>query len=172
MMKRKNLVLLCGQNSDNLPWLEKIGKFFKVTYNINILKYSHWENDSEMNFDVELNKLEDMLSKLGDFSIVAKSAGGLLALMALKRGYVTREQKMIIIGTPLKWARDRNIDVEPFISNSPSILYIQGTNDPKGNYASLIGYLRKPYNVIKYYSDNHSYRKVKTICNYIGEFLQ
>jgi len=171
-MKKENLILLCGQNSDNLPWLEKMGKHFEKSYKIKIQEYSHWGKDTEMDFTVELNKLKRTISKLDDYSIVAKSAGGILALMAYKEGLIDNRCKLIIIGTPTIWAEKRDIDVEPLISSDPNILYIQGTNDPKGNYSDLKKYHRFPSAIVKYYSNDHGYRKTKTMSRYIQKFLQ
>jgi hypothetical protein len=167
----KNLILLCGQNQDNLVWLQKIGEKFVGKYKVHIHKYSHWDTGGEMDFEVELESISKKFSKISNYAVIAKSAGGLLALMAYKNTVFRNAEKIIVIGMPMNWAAERNIDYLSVLSNDNNIKYIQATNDPKGRYSELKKILSKKTVVRKYYSNNHGYRKIATICRHIDELL-
>lgn len=166
----KNLVLLCGQNRDNLAWLEKIGAHFASSYRIHLHMYKHWADGGEIDFNRELQRLHDAYSGLKDCIVIAKSAGGILALMAYHNGTFEHAQRIIIIGMPTAWAKTKGVDCASLIAHDEPVRYIQATHDPKGSYESLVA-LRGRSNIQKYHSANHGYRKVKTLCGFIERFL-
>lgn len=168
----KNLILLCGNNRDNLPWLEEIGANLSDKYCVYVHKYQHWENGGNINFDTELDALKKHVTGLDDYAIIAKSAGGLLALMGYKQGIFNDAIKIIIIGTPIEWAKERNIDYTSLICNDGKVRYIQATNDPKGKYSELVKLVGDDAKVREYPSDNHHYGEIEVICGDIKSFLE
>jgi len=168
---KKNLILLGGNSYDNFSWLKEIGTNLSNKYCVYVHKYTHWKNGGNIDFNIELNILKKYVTNLKDYAIVAKSAGGLLALMGYKQGVFKDAVKIIVIGTPIEWAKERNIDYESLVMDDDKIRYIQATDDPKGKYSELVKIVGNNIQIKEYPSDNHHYGEIGIICQDIKSFL-
>ncbi|MDR2416519.1 MAG: hypothetical protein LBD75_08245 [Candidatus Peribacteria bacterium] len=85
-MEKHTLILLGGNNSTSKAWIQKMNQHLQLDYPTVEFFYSHWEGDShDIDFKHEIKKLSQFIkdNKLGNYSIVAKSAGFVLSLQGI-----------------------------------------------------------------------------------------
>src|SRR5690606_26948299 len=134
------LIILPGNSVKNKAWGEAVaarfGGWFDEVY---LQSYDHWESGEEnIDFEVELAKLGAAAKAAAPettFYIFAKSAGSLLALLAIQRGLVAPAQ-CVFFGMPLEWA-DRDVfrgDWSPLSDFRVPILAFHNEHDPVANY--------------------------------------
>ncbi len=112
------LIIVPGNSQAQKEWSEKakeaVGDFFEET---KVLSYSHWETSEPIiNFDLELNKLASLSEGMGDYVVVAKSAGTLLTMRAVSEGKIF-PKKCLFLGVPIKWAEYHKFEVKEWIQN-------------------------------------------------------
>lgn len=128
-------LFLGGNSIKNREWIKKLADEFnnpKI-----ILEYLHWEKENEnISFEAELKRLEKLGT--GKYTIVAKSAGCVLALEAIERNIIDVE-KCFLIGVSfhlLKRVGDGEYNNILLESKIP-ITFIQKLNDPHIGYEEL-----------------------------------
>ena len=100
-MTNKNLLILGGNTSNNLDWINKITKELKKSNKVKNIKYDHWNTDKELNFEIETNKVINELKDFDEYSIIAKSVGSIITLEAISNDLI-KPQNLIILGLPLR----------------------------------------------------------------------
>jgi hypothetical protein len=104
----RHLIVLSGNSLKNKAWgelmLAEYGPQFDTSY---MLEYDHWASgEGNINFEVEEAKLRDYVASLGDtteVTVFAKSAGSLLAFLAIHHGAVT-PARVAFFGIPFDLA--------------------------------------------------------------------
>lgn len=128
-----NLYLLGGNGKKNIEWVEYIEKELRSLFNkTSILRYEHW--DLTENVDIDLERESSNLTKLigadKDYIILAKSAGMLTALKAIKEHKLT-PRACVFCGFPLLWAEERHIPAKECLHEyNCSTTFIQNDADP------------------------------------------
>ncbi len=171
----KNIIIIGGRSKNNIPWIENMQTEYRKDYNVSILYYDHWKiEDADMNFDLELDKLSNIIKQYKEYVIVAKSAGILLSLFGVNRGLI-KPRLIITMGIPLKYANESNIDVKELFSKAKGkskILVIQKRNDPQGSAQEIRKLLPKSISLIEIDGDDHTYNEISSIKKDIDEFIR
>jgi predicted alpha/beta hydrolase family esterase len=121
-------LFLPGYNPNNKRWYESLRDSFKVRDKL-MLYYDHWENNKEMSWLDELEKIM-VLNIQGGTTVIGKGAGCILGLKAQKEG-ILEVNEFVFIGFPYYWAKERESDVDFLIDNlNTKTLFIQKKKDP------------------------------------------
>jgi len=177
------LILLPGNDPLNKKWIEEVSETFKRYFpNRKILYYKHWQpentKEASINFDLEIQRLKEEISSWQDreYYVFAKSAGCVLALLAMKEGFLKPVQ-CFFVGFPLYFARQHGYVIEDLLevslksadNNAP--VFIQKEFDPACHAENLKEILDGIYprgymlNVVK--GDNHHYEDIDKLRAYI-----
>lgn len=165
-----NLLLLPGNHKMNREWIEGVRNSLSVNFNISeILYYSHWKNGGEINFEIELQKIQEIVKnwKGEEYVVFAKSAGTVLTLLAFERKIIN-PKAIIFVGSAVYWAKRKGIDFYEKLSRAKlPILFIQQNNDPAISYSEL--YARtsviypQGYVFICVDGDDHAYKSIEEL---------
>ena len=64
----KNLIILGGNSTKNIKWVDDIEKTFNNDFNVIKICYEHWSNGNvEIDFDLELEKFQNKVKDLDDY---------------------------------------------------------------------------------------------------------
>lgn len=116
-----------GLSSNNKILLDNVKEVFP---DAKLISYSHWETGSEIDFDLEVSKLnfED-----GD-KIIAKSIGCILSLKSLIRN--NKDIRIFCMGVPIELSKKINFDVINELKKHTHLIF-QNEFDPAGNFSEL-----------------------------------
>lgn len=137
-MKKHHLIILGGNSQGNRKWVEEMNDCLKQSYSISKLTYSHWETeDSDIDFEKELRQLSNLIKdkNIKSYSVVAKSAGFILALQGTANGEL-RPRTIVGYGLPIEYAEYRGINLKTLIqhsANAASVMCVQAHDDPQGS---------------------------------------
>lgn len=102
------LIILPGNSVKNRKWGEAVAEHYSEQFDETfMLIYDHWETGEEtMEFSKEVKKIEKQVNdwpNSTDITIIAKSSGALLALLAIKQGVVA-PVRCVFFGIPFDLA--------------------------------------------------------------------
>lgn len=178
LMKRdqKKALFLGGNSTNNYEWIHSVEiemkSLFTETF---VLNYYHWENgEDSIDFKRELKHLETLM--FDPYFVFCKSAGSILALLAIKGGII-KPKKILICGFAYSYAKSRNIDPEKLLLDTKAndIHFIQKEFDPAINVSDLKKVLIKlnlDFEIIQIPGDNHSYENIELLKKIAEEMLQ
>lgn len=164
-MKNKNILILGGNTSNNLEWINKFTKEFKKDNKVKNIKYSHWNTDKELDFELETNKVLTELKEFNNYTIIAKSVGSIISLQAISNNLI-KPDNLIILGLPLMYIRRKEIDINKLLNDSltkTNIIIIQQKDDPIGKYEEVKSLISKDIKTISIPGHYHIYGNVKSI---------
>jgi predicted alpha/beta-hydrolase family hydrolase len=171
----KQLIIILGGNSPkNAAWTVRLAEGFGQQVNVYTHQYRHWrQKDADINFKAELSRLAAYLRKHeGDYSIIAKSAGALLALQGIANGILT-PLSIVCIGLPLEYAAHRKIPLQQLVAgNTRPTLYIQANHDPAGDGAAVSDLTSDYGTFTSVEGDNHDYINTKKIVSLSIDFIK
>jgi len=173
-MKKKNVIILGGNNNCNISWLKKMKREYKKSYNVFDMYFDNWIDNSDMDFEIELEKFRNIVEPLDEYFVVAKSAGAILSLMAINKEFIMPE-KIVIMGVPLVYAERKKIDIEELLSlasKKSNILIIQQKNDPQGKYQDIVELITPNIQKIEIKGNHHTYGKINYIKTIVDTFLE
>ena len=104
------LIILPGNNISNQTWGELVRDQYGSQFtSVHLVEYEHWsKGEPVIDFDVELVKLRERERPLfteGTTVVMAKSAGALLAMVAVREG-VLAPQACVFFGLPFALAAE------------------------------------------------------------------
>ncbi len=141
--------------------------------------YEHWEaGDPVIDFDVELVKLRERSQPLlgGEEVVLAKSAGSLLALVAIAEG-ILRPTHCVFFGMPLDMAAEDLFqnDWSALETLTVPTLVFHNSADPTADYrftAAALQQYAPTATLITTEEKDHWYGDVETYDSYIKDFLR
>ena len=174
----KEIIILGGNHISNLDWMKKLESTLDFDFNVKKIEYLHWKNDNpeEIDFDDEMVELEKTLSSKNNVNIIAKSAGVILALLAIQKGIISPD-KVVFIGIPVKWALERNINVQLLFNFlTANSLIIQQDQDYMISFKDLLSLLKqtnyKNYKTLKIKGSDHTYSNIEDFKDEIISFIE
>jgi hypothetical protein len=136
----QHLIVLPGNSLKNKAWgeliLERYGKNFDSA---SMLSYDHWESrEANIDFEVEEEKLRQHVSVLPvetEIVVFAKSAGSLLAFLAISHGVLV-PSRCVFFGIPFDLAASNLFkeDWGPVDSFAIPAIAFHNTEDPTTSY--------------------------------------
>lgn len=174
-MTKKVLVILGGNSPKNKEWVIDMSSYFGSIYTTVEIIYSSWDSPgSDVNFDKELKTLQKKVNTYKEYSIIAKSAGLLVALIGIK-AMVLKPDKVIALGVPVKYSLHIGLDITQLIENSllkrEQFLVIQQKNDPQGSAALIHKTYADKVEMVTISGRDHYYGKFEQFDQYIYSFL-
>lgn len=172
-----NILLFGGNSQRNRQWIHQVADELTLQFDKCIVHdYLHWNGNGEfIDFDTELARLTDLVTKLDDYIIFAKSVGSVLTLKGITFG-ILKPAKCIFAGLPLKLAEEDNIPLRELLRNShiPTLI-LQNTSDPTGSYKKIQEYIKgvgvSNYITHEFNGDTHSYDNLDEIKRLIQSFV-
>lgn len=176
----QQLIILPGNSVQNRTWGEVMRDHYGPHFAaVHLAEYDHWESGAPMiDFDAELKKLSERDTPLFENSelvVMAKSAGALLAFVAIAEG-ILAPTKCIFFGIPFDLAaKDLFKDDWDAVStlSVPSLIF-HNQSDPTADYrftaATVAQYLPSATFITTHESD-HWYGDTKTYDPSIAEFV-
>lgn len=161
-----NAIYLPGNSIANKIEVEKLSQALSDLFDQSIVQYyRHWQTSEEfIDLDFERIELQKIASNLGEYIIIAKSIGTVLAMSALCENTIN-PQKCIFLGTPVKWAQEHKYNIDLYLSclDVPTI-FIQHRNDPLTSAQDLQTYLANTsHQVIELPGKTHNYNEYKKL---------
>lgn len=172
-----NALLLSGNSLRNKDWIYLVkqavaGNFDKTV----VLDYDHWQSGSPLiNLEAEEAKLAASKDNLGEFVVIAKSAGSLLATKSIYDG-VLQPSKCIFMGVALAMVEREKLDFATWIKSVKCpVLFIHNVNDPVASSEKLKTYLQAnppaDYKIVELPGDTHDYDDLDNINRLVKEFV-
>lgn len=155
----KNMLILGGYSKNNISWIENMELEYKLNYNVNIIKYDNWYNDSEMDFNHEINKIYNTIKDKNIDIIIAKSIGIYLTTKLIDK-YNIKPKLIIFLGYPLNVLKEENLDIKDDIINlskTNKVFIIQQDKDPLCYIENLREEFDNKIPIIKINGNDHSY---------------
>lgn len=173
-----HILILGGQSTRNRAWAYALQEaLMPLSDDIAVHEYAHWlQQNGQIDLDGELAAVEAKLAAHGDYIIVAKSIGGVLAAKGINDGLLA-PRKLAVLGTPLATIQLESIPYIDWLTKSTAPkLFIQNQADPLGSFADLQAYFKGSalanYAMAETPGDTHSYLAFDQIRQLIAEFTQ
>lgn len=139
-------LILGGNSPHNQEWVGQVKTHLAPLFKaVATHDYAHWaSSQSSIDFEHELNAVQRHTRGLGDYVVIAKSAGVLLYLKGMAAN-VIRPEKLIFLGIPLNFIRQHNLehDFDVWLQKvTEPMLVIQNAHDPVASYGDINHYLK------------------------------
>lgn len=170
-MKNKNILILGGNTSNNLSWINKYTKEYQKNNKVKSIKYDHWNTNNKIDRELELNKVITELKEFNNYSIIAKSVGSIITLTGIERNLI-KPDNLIILGLPLLYIKNNEIDIISLLEKAKketNIMIIQQKDDPIGKYTEVKELVPKDIKVIEIPGHYHIYGNIKIIKDIIDK---
>ena len=147
---------------------------------VHLQTYEHWDNDTPViDFDIELRKLKERPAPLfteSEVVVMAKSAGSLLALLAIQGGQLT-PQGCIFFGIPFDMAATQLFaeDWSPIADFTLPAIAFHNEQDPTTDYrftAATLAQYAPQVELITTHESDHWYGDTDTYTSHIDTFLK
>jgi predicted alpha/beta hydrolase family esterase len=170
----KKLLILPGNSLQNKAWGEQCHVHFQSQFDeVSLQYYDHWQSDdSWIDIEAELKKLSNL--EQGEWYVVAKSVGTILALLAIERQLI-QPVKCIFFGMPLDMAEQDIFkgDMSPLVNCSVPILAFHNDQDPIADFSFTKNKLTANDHVqfVQLHDDTHDYMSFSHYQSKIEAFL-
>ena len=134
------LIILPGNSVRNKKWGEAVSEYYGRNFDlVYVQNYDHWQvEDGQMDFDKEIKKLKDKIEELhlgSNITIFAKSAGSILAILAITKGVIL-PARCVFFGIPFDWAfTDIFTNQNQLADFRVSTIAFHNDDDPVADYA-------------------------------------
>jgi hypothetical protein len=175
-MKKHHLIILGGNSLGNKKWVQEMNNYLRQSYATSKFYYSHWDTENgDIDFEKEFRRLSKLLKNknIQNYSIVAKSAGFILALQGIANG-VLRPRTVVGYGLPIEYAEYRGINLKTLIEHSAkaaSVICVQAYADPQGSYADTEKFIVDMIPLLDIEGQTHDYNQFESMSNIAKEFV-
>lgn len=175
-MKKHYLIVLGGNSQGNKRWVQEMSTCLKQSYPTLRFGYSHWETeDRDIDFEKEIRLLSKQIKRknIRSYSLVAKSAGFILALQGTASG-VLRPRTIVGYGLSIEYAGYRGINLRTLIEHSAkatSAVCIQANKDPQGSLADTEKLIADTIPVVGIEGQTHDYNQFEAMSNIAKAFV-
>lgn len=167
------IIYLGGGSVRNKDWIEKVKSEFDKFSDGQILYYSHWQTgDKNLDFEIESQKLAELVKGKDEYFVFAKSIGSVLVLKSVYEKIIN-PKKIVICGHPF------NLSDKKYLKDLPvPTMFIQNEFDPLFSFVDLKKVLQEnnpfDYHLIKNLDNNtHDYedyeKLTKLVKIYFGD---
>lgn len=161
------LILLPGNSAGNREGFEALQSRLGGT----ILYYQHWSTGEPMiDFETEARRLAELAND-SPVRVIAKSAGCLLAMRAVREAAVDIE-KAVFLGTAVLWGEERGIPVREWLQEwSVPTLFIHKEQDPVIAVADLQAIVNRRHEILALPGNDHNYDDLDVFIEKAGGML-
>lgn len=168
-----HIIYLGGGSVRNKDWIEKVKSSFDPFSKGQILYYSHWDTgDKNLNFEIESQKLAELVNGKGEYFVFAKSIGSVLALKNIFEGKLN-PKKMVICGLPYRAGKEEFKEIDECLRTlKVPTMFIQNEFDPVYGFDELAKVLANnspsDYHLIKNAGNStHDYEDFEQLVNIV-----
>lgn len=176
----KNLLVLAGGSERNRAWGEACAEAYRGWFDMTFFPhYNHWATgEKNLDFPTELQKIKDTVAGAGtgDWYIIAKSIGSVLATKAIADGIIT-PTRCVFFGMPLNLVADSVFagDFSPLKALTMPVLAYHNDQDPTANYeftSATLATHAPSVQVETLSGDNHDYLDFADYAPDVRAFLE
>jgi hypothetical protein len=133
-----HIIYLSGGSLHNKTWIETVKSNFDSFSDGQILYYSHWDTgDKNLNFEIESQKLSELVKGKDEYFVFAKSIGSILALKSIYEKIIN-PKKMVICGHPYSLAKELGYPINDYLKSlSVPTMFVQNEFDPLFSFVEL-----------------------------------
>lgn len=163
-----NVLILGGNSKRHKAWVREVAVHLKDNFDeVQIHDYQHWQKDErEADVEFEVTAAATTAKDLGEYIIVAKSIGTVIALNAIA-AHKLIPVACLFIGTPLSVIKEKYPNLKTLYSKLPPTTFLHNTQDPLGNSDDLKEFLsahcHAKWNLIAVKDSTHDYTNFSTI---------
>jgi len=135
-----NALILGGQSPRHQVWVRQVAESLQPYFQVvTFLDYQHWQKEVSVDLEYEIGQASHLASELGEYVIIAKSLGTMLAVHGNALGLL-HPSRCIFLGLPLK-ALDGLEDMPEGLRRLPPTVFVQNAQDPLGSFADVQAYV-------------------------------
>lgn len=169
--QHSNAVYLPGADkSSNEEWVEALADSFSSLFvHSHIHRYSNWSDGGDVDISLELDTLSETLNDMDSYGLIAKSAGGLIALRGMYEGKLQPDY-LVCLGFPLPAAQHESLPADRWLKHTDvPIVIMQNIDDPVGSYDDVSTWVNKQNKRVVFvplpgethdYQDFHAIREI------------
>lgn len=156
-----DILILPGNSPHHREWSEQLKQNLEpLRMHTIVQQYQHWKTGREWaSVDEELNTTIELTESLGEYVVLAKSIGSIIALKGTATGKI-HPKGLLLMGIPLKdTALSKEVPLWLSQITQP-IIVIQNSHDPLGSYDEVVMTLSATapnLTVIEQPGDTHDY---------------
>lgn len=179
-MSMHHLIILPGNSKENQTWGEVMGDHYGPRFSsVHVAKYEHWESGAPViDFATECTKLKERPAPLfagSEVVVMAKSAGSLLAFLAIYGGQI-HPRACIFFGIPFDLAATKLFaeDWSPVADFTLPAIAFHNRQDPTTDYrftAATLAQYTPHVELITTTESDHWYGDTDTYDPHIDTFL-
>lgn len=130
-----NALLLPGNSQRHSKWMGDLKLAISpLLETIVSSHYKHWKTGEECaDVDYEILLAKESTKELGEYIIIAKSIGAVIAAKGTNNGAIS-PKKLILLGVPVNGVVSAKLFAEYLTKITIPIVIIQNTNDPLGSF--------------------------------------
>ncbi len=173
-----NALLLSGNSLRNKDWIHQLDSQVAPLFGKTLVhEYLHWQTGQPLiDLDAELKLLEPNLPELGEYVIIAKSAGSVLALKGINQRLLS-PAKCFFMGLPLAYINEQILPAGQWLAACQMpVMIIQNSFDPVGSYQAAKDYLLESAasqcQLIEVAGDSHDYEDYPCLKQLLADFLR
>lgn len=175
-MKKHHIIILGGNSRGNKKWVQEMNNYLRRSYSTSRFYYSHWDTENgDIDFEKEISRLSNLIKdkNIQNYSLVAKSAGFILALQGTANG-VLRPRTVVGYGLPIEYAEYRGVNFKTLIKYSAkaaSVICVQAHADPQGSYADTEKLITDMIPILDIEGQTHDYNQFESMSNIANAFV-
>jgi len=137
-----NVFILGGMSPRHYEWVRQLAEALQPHFDeIRLLDYRHWEQQgAEMDLEYEITQAAALAKDFGEYLVVAKSIGTVLATLATARGLLA-PQRCVFMGFPLKVVTADLSEVANALLQLPPTTFLHNEHDPLGSAEAVKTYV-------------------------------
>lgn len=156
-------VLILGGNSPHhRDWIRQLGAHLEgAGHEVLLHDYHHWTTgESLADVDYELEQLAARMEGQGDYVVIAKSIGTVIAALGVGRGILT-PSRCVLLGIPYDGIAGETPGFDDSLRQLPRTVVIQNEHDPFGTADVVAAHLETVQNtavtLVRTPGDTHDY---------------
>lgn len=157
-----HIVILGGNSPRHKQWVRDVQSALDGLGDIHVIDYLHWDSGDKMaNIKKEVDRLSNEVRGYGQYVIVAKSIGTIIAAIACQRGLIT-PVGCVFYGLPLSAIQAGDTPLfNGDVSSLPPVTFIQNASDPFGSAKEIDAFVRKnpplKWSLVYAHGEGHEY---------------
>lgn len=172
-----NILILGGRSKRHYEWVRELAsKFMGSGLNATYYDYTHWQTDAEkVDIEDEIVSISKFAFSFGEYIIVAKSIGTVIATLGVAAGKLT-PKGCVFLGVPANHFGQDLPDIRNLFTRLPKTFFIQNHADPLGS-STDIGEILQDYHpcdwdLITNSGDTHDYIDFNGIVDRTKELIK
>ncbi len=167
-----HILLLGGNSPRHYQWIRELETVLVAAGHTVVLHdYAHWATGASLaDINAEIERLKGSIDSEGDYVVIAKSIGTVIAALAINQG-VLHPQKCLLLGTPITGIAGDTPAFAPSLAALPRTVFVQNEYDPYGSAETLNTFLHTYHPAayeldVVFDNDTHEYVDFERIKHY------